>query len=144
MLPKKYLSGSQKRNRKRVEDQFIESQKGAIHKFFSASSIVVPDDNPVDALDIEEQGQQHQQVNDNLSEQVDDIDDATENENLQPSSQPENLIDDVQEASIHDVFYPRTWTNLDNKDRDILIEKEPVRELNLEFPADALNRHASA
>ena len=42
----------------------------------------MPDDNPVDALDIEEQGQQQQQVNDNLSEQVDDIDDATENENL--------------------------------------------------------------
>ena len=39
------------------------------------------DDNPVDALDIEEQGQQHQQVNDNLSERVDDIDDATENIN---------------------------------------------------------------
>ena len=45
--------------------------------FFSALSSVVPDDNPVDALDIEEQWQQHQQVNDNLSEQVDDIDDAT-------------------------------------------------------------------
>jgi hypothetical protein len=43
----------------------------------------VPDDNPVDALDIEEQGQQ--QVNDNLSEQVDANDDATENENLQHS-----------------------------------------------------------
>jgi len=66
----------------------------------------VPDDNPVDALDIEEQGRQ--QVNNNLSEQVDDIDDATENENLQSSSQPENSIDDVQEASIHDVFDPRT------------------------------------
>ena len=82
MLPKKYLSGDQKRKWKRVEVQFIESQKGAIHKFFLASSSVVPNDIPVDALDIEEQGQQHQQVNDNLSEQVDDIDDATENENL--------------------------------------------------------------
>ena len=67
------MSGAQKRKQKRVEDQFIESQKGAIHKFFSASSSVVPDENPVDALDIEEQGQQQQQVNDNLSEQVDDI-----------------------------------------------------------------------
>jgi hypothetical protein len=43
----------------------------------------VPDDNPIDALDIEEEGQQ--QVNDNLSEQVDANDDATENENLQHS-----------------------------------------------------------
>jgi hypothetical protein len=37
----------------------------------------VSDDNPVDALDIEEQEQQ--QVNDNLSEQVDVNDDAIEN-----------------------------------------------------------------
>ena len=43
--------------------------------FFLASSCIVPDDNLVDALDIEEQGQQ--QVNDNLSEQVDANDDAT-------------------------------------------------------------------
>ena len=92
-------------------------------------------------LYIEEQGQQ--QVNDNLSEHVDANDDATENENLQPSSQPKNSIDDVEEASIHDVFDPRTWRNLDNKGRDILIKKGPVRELNLEFPVDALNRHVS-
>ena len=94
------------------------------------------DDNPIDAPDNQEEEQQ--QVNDNLSEQVD----AIENENLQPSSQPENSIDDVQ-PSIHDVFDPRTWENLDNKGRDILIEKGPVRELNLEFPVDAHNRHFS-
>jgi hypothetical protein len=40
----------------------------------------MPDDNPVDAPHIEEQGQQ--QVIDNLSEQVDANDDVTENENL--------------------------------------------------------------
>ena len=31
----------------KVENQFIESQKGAIHSFFSTSSGVVPNDNPV-------------------------------------------------------------------------------------------------
>ena len=66
MLPKQHLSGAQKRKQKKLEDQFIESQKGALNKFFSASSSVMPNDNPVNALDIEEQGQQ--QVNDNLSE----------------------------------------------------------------------------
>jgi len=96
----------------------------------------VRDGNPIDAPDNQEEEQQ--QVNDNLSEQVD----AIENENLQPSSQPENSIDDVQ-PSIHDVFDPRTWENLNNKGRDILIEKGPVRELNLEFPVDAHNRHFS-
>jgi hypothetical protein len=49
----------------------------------------------------------------------------------------------VQEASIHDVFDPGTWGNLDNKGRDILIEKEPVRELKLEFPIASYNRRFS-
>lgn len=98
MLPKKHLSGAAKKKRKREEDKFIQSQQGALDKFFSASSSVVPDDNPVEveAPIIEEQEQQ--QVHDNLSEQVD----AIENENLHPSSQPENLIHDVQQTSIHD------------------------------------------
>ena len=90
------------------------------------------DGNPIDAPDNQEEEQQ--QVNDNLSEPVD----AIENKNLQPSSQHEKSIDDVQ-PSIYDVFDPRTWENLDNKGRDILIEKGPVRELNLEFPVDAHN-----
>ena len=129
------MSGAAKRKQKRQEEQFVQSQQGALDKFFSASSSVVYDDNHIDAPDNQEE---EQQVNDNLSEQVD----AIENENLQPSSQPENSIDDVQ-PSIHDVFDPRTWENLDNKGRDILIEKGPVRELNLEFPIDAHNRSFS-
>jgi len=136
MLLKKHLSGATKRKRKRQKERFVQSQQGALDKFFSALSSVVRDDNPIDAPNNQEEEQQ--QVNDNLSEQVD----AIENENLQPSSQPENSIDDVQ-PSIHDVFDPRTWENLDNKGRDILIEKGPVRELNLEFPVDAHNRHFS-
>ena len=100
-------------------------------------SVPVPDDNVVDAPNIEEEEEEgQQQVDDNPA-------DAPENENLHPSSQPENSIDDVQEASIHDVFDPRTWENLDNKGRDILIEKGPVRELNLEFPVDAHGRRFS-
>jgi len=101
MLPKKHLSGAAKRKRKRQEEQFVQSHQGALDKFFSASSSAVQDDNPIDAPDNQEEDQR--QVNDNLSEQVD----AIENENLQPSSQPENSIDDVQ-PSIHDVFDPRT------------------------------------
>jgi hypothetical protein len=33
MLLKKYLSGAQKKERKQ-DDQFVESQRGALHKFF--------------------------------------------------------------------------------------------------------------
>ena len=49
MLPKKHLSGAQKRNKRKRENQFIESQKGAIHMFFSTPTNVNcdPSDNPV-------------------------------------------------------------------------------------------------
>jgi hypothetical protein len=133
MLPKKHLSGAQKRKRQRQQEQLIQSQKGALHKFFSTSSSSVPADNVVDAPDSED-GQQ---------EIGDSPIDATETENLQPSSEPANSVDDVQETSLHDIFDPRTWENINNKSRDILIEKGPVRELNLRFPLDALNRHFS-
>jgi hypothetical protein len=78
MLPKKHLSGAAKRKKRKLEDQFAQSQKGAIHKFFSSQSSVVPDGNPneVEEPSIEEHEQQ--QVN-NLNEE----DDATEPENLQ-------------------------------------------------------------
>ena len=57
-----------------------------------------------------------------------------EEENLQPSSDPDG---DEQYDSILSMYDPRTWDNLDNFKRDILIEKGAVRELGLEFPKNA-------
>ena len=38
MLPPEHLSGAQKRNKRKREEQLIESHKGALHKFFQATS----------------------------------------------------------------------------------------------------------
>ena len=38
MLPKKHLSGSQKRKKRKQDERLVESQKGALHKFFQLSS----------------------------------------------------------------------------------------------------------
>lgn len=58
---------------------------------------------------------------------------------LQPSSDTENpqVQDSEQSDSLLSIYDPSTWDNLDNCKRDILIEKGPVRELDLEFPKDA-------
>ena len=62
---------------------------------------------------------------------------------MQASSDHENPNEDEQEDALLSIYDPRTWDNLDNRKRDILIEKGPVRELNLEFPKDATGRHFS-
>ena len=46
MLPKKHPSDAAKRNKRKRENRFIESQKGALNKFFpSASSVDVNNNN---------------------------------------------------------------------------------------------------
>jgi hypothetical protein len=62
-------------------------------------------------------------------------------ENLQPSDNAENTY--INEQSRLSIFDPRIWESLDNVKRGILIEKGPVREMDLEFPNDASNRHFS-
>jgi hypothetical protein len=48
-----------------------------------------------------------------------------------------------QEDSMSTIFDPTTWDSLDNSERDILIEKWLVREMNLQFPCDPSGRHFS-
>ena len=62
-------------------------------------------------------------------------------ENLQPSDDTENLY--IDEQSMLTIFDPRTWENLNNIKRDILIEKRPMREMDLQFPSDPSNRRFS-
>jgi hypothetical protein len=80
-------------------------------------------------------------LNLNADLDVDVNDDSAEEDNLQPS--PDARNGDEQDHSLLSLYDPRTWDNLDNCKRDILIEKGPVRELGLEFRKDDLGRHFS-
>ncbi|XP_062203782.1 uncharacterized protein LOC133905981 [Phragmites australis] len=109
---------------------------------FRFSSNVVFGDNPedIDDCSTEDQGQE---PNHNLNAEVDVNEDGTGEQNLPPSSDTENSNTDEQKDSLLAIYDPRIWDNLDNRGRDILIEKGPVRELNLQFPSDSSGRHFS-
>ncbi|XP_062191224.1 uncharacterized protein LOC133895028 [Phragmites australis] len=106
------------------------------------SSNVVSGDNPedIDDCSTEDQGQE---PNHNLNAEVDVNEDGTREQNLPPSSDTKNSNADEQKDSLLAIYDLRTWDNLDNRGRDILIEKGPVRELNLQFPSDSSGRYFS-
>ena len=41
MLPKKQLSGAQQRKKSKHDDKLAESQRGALHKFFSVEVVML-------------------------------------------------------------------------------------------------------
>jgi hypothetical protein len=84
----------------------------------------------------------HRQEEDLIPE-IHVTEDNAREKNLHPSSDHENPNGDERDGSGLSIYDSRTWDNLDNSKRDILIEKRLVRELNLEFPKDAIGRHFS-
>ena len=153
MLPKKQLSGAQKRKKRKHDDQLAESQRGVLHKFFVSSSNVDVNEVGLESdhgqhehdhnLNVEDEINEDGPMDEDLIAEIDALEDRMGQENLHPSSDHENSNGDELDGSGLSIYDPRTWDNLDNRKRDILIENGPVRELNLVFPKDAIGRHFS-
>jgi hypothetical protein len=119
MPPRKHPSSSKKHKRRKEVEDFIESQKGAMDKFVSTNTrtssnedqqnlaiVVVVEQSNIN----EEDHDPTLEVNIHINKNGNDV---TSHESIFDSSHVEN-----------DSFDPRNWGNLDNKSRDILVEKK--------------------
>ncbi|KAG5525207.1 hypothetical protein RHGRI_031773 [Rhododendron griersonianum] len=106
-MPKRQLSGHQKRIKKQKAEALINSQKGAIKKFFSSNenvqSSVEEHENLVGV---------RKPINESSNERSRDV---NQNEDLNVECAPVNIDD------------PCNWDNMDQKLRDLLVQRGPVR-----------------
>ena len=115
---RKFASSSEKRRKKKRQDELIESQKGAMDRFIQKKT-PGPSRNTEELaiVIVEQQDEGISQENMNIS----DDDNNVSRENS-PVTDHEELVFSI------DIYDPRNWENLDNKARDILVEKGPIRE----------------
>jgi len=145
MLPKKHASGSEKRKKKRRIEEFKESQRGALDKFFKSntSTTINPDEwaiVPVEEQTTHPEEEDEGPVEDNVGIDTDD-NNVSDHEPIFNSPTMESTRVDEEPVFTIDMYDPVNWGNLDNKSRDILVEKGPIREKNIVFPMDARSRH---
>lgn len=142
MSSRKFESGASKRKRKRNAAALTESLRGSLDKFFKTSTAAStnPDELAIVAVDVA--------TNENDEENVDigvGDNNVSDPENTVPASGAQEQSTSIDEQPVYtsDIYDPSNWDKLDNKARDILVEKGPIREENLEFPWEANDRHFS-
>ncbi|CAH9137917.1 unnamed protein product, partial [Cuscuta epithymum] len=148
MFPKKHLSGSEKRKKRKQVDELINSQKGALDRFVkigrssneSTGQLAGHNFETVNEPNESDEGNKGIENTQNISnhnpnEDISDVQNSSDqNQNIG------NIIEDEQPIPFLDIYDPANWDNIDNKVRDLLVEKGPIRELNLEFPCDKTSR----
>ena len=144
MSLRKYVSGSEKRKKKARIDEFIQSQRGSMHKFLKNNPNTSRDPNELaivvwkepTQIILEDEGPPGDNVGINMEEN-----NVSNDEHIFNSNTTENSSLDEEPVCHMDIYDPRNWDNLDNKARDILVEKGPIREDNIVFPFDDNLRH---
>ncbi|KAG5549250.1 hypothetical protein RHGRI_014566 [Rhododendron griersonianum] len=121
MLPRKYLSGTEKRKRKKRADDLVQSQAGALHKFFDSRQLrensgsveeVNTEENEILVNEEPEDVMHEDLVGEHLvDEELVNEDNEEQNAEFGPSN-----IDD-----------PCNWENMNQQLRDFLVERGPKK-----------------
>jgi hypothetical protein len=143
MLPKKHASGSEKRKKKRRIEDFKESQRGALDKFLKSNTSTTTNPDEWTIVPVEEQTMHVEDegpIEDNVGIDTND-NNVSDHEPVFNSPTMESTCVGEEPVFTMDIYDLANWDNLDNKSRDILVEKGPIREENIVFPMDARSRH---
>ncbi|KAG5548512.1 hypothetical protein RHGRI_014008 [Rhododendron griersonianum] len=140
-MPYKHqLSGHQKRIKKQKIEVLINSQKGAIKKFFSSnenvqSSVEEHENLVIDvAENLVNEEQVEKECGDFEGEEAYQCINESNNESSRDVNQNEDLNVECAPVNIDD---PCNWDNMDQKLRDLLVQRGPVRRnCDATFPKD--------
>lgn len=165
MFSKKQASGSEKRKRKKLEEEKTVPQRGSIQKLwtkikpqnvssknqienevhevvkdFIEGENVVNEETTNLFENENEINQETTNVSGNENEVNEERTNVFENE-IAENNEETNDVSECSDSSLSLMIYdPRVWDSLDTKMRDLLVEKGPIREANINFPKDNRNR----
>ena len=151
MSTRKYLSGYEKRKKKRKTKEFLQSQVGAMDKFLSNTSNVDKEiyEKVQDEKDINEEGENLVNKED-LDDCIQEILKNVENRNEQHDNLEENMNEQQDDLDTHvvplplDITNPGNWKIIDQNLIDMLVKRGPSKVKMDNFPKDSENRHFSS
>jgi hypothetical protein len=131
-------SGHAKRKKREHDQKIVASQRGAMRKFLKSNTSVSRNPDELALVLIGEQNnidlEGEVPIDDNVDINTDD-NNMNDDEHTFNSSPTESASVDEEPVSV-DIYDPTNWASLDNKARDTLVEKGPIREDNITFPLD--------
>jgi hypothetical protein len=130
-------SGAKKRRRRQQEQKLIESQRESFHNFLKSNTGTSRNPDELALVVVGEQNNVDPEDNVGTEE---DVHINADDDNVSNHDHESANVDDEPEPVSVDIYNPANWGTLDNKARDILVEKGPIREENITFPLKGKRR----